>query len=236
MALFSVFWATSTSRNGRRFWRSRSGARKAGLPTLQMFEWNFNYKRSVENGIDPAHNEFVHPTHGMKGMNENYRVRKLDMRETDWGTGFFNKVYAPPLAEKKMREASGEHNNRVIKVGTGHHGPASVWTFINPTPEMHIYQYLYEAPVDEENTRLFLINMRNFMQEDIYDETMMERNQYVAMQDRKVLYDLHPKITPRVNTKELFHSLGLSHRALSGTAQGMGSARLANRSGQGSRA
>jgi hypothetical protein len=79
-----------------------------------------------------------------------------------------------------------------------------VWTFINPTPEMHIYQYLYEAPVDEDNTRLFLINMRNFMLEDIYDETMMERNQYVALQDRAVLYELHPRITPRVNTKELF--------------------------------
>ena len=172
--------------------------------TCQVLEWKFNYKRSIENGIDPGHNEFVHPTHGMKGMNENYRVRKLDMRETDWGTGFFNKVFAPPLAEEKMRKASGETKNRTIKVGTGHHGPASVWTFINPTPDMHIYQYLYEAPIDEENTRLFLVNMRNFMLEDIYDETMMERNQYVASQDRDVLYELHPKITPRVNTKELF--------------------------------
>ena len=172
--------------------------------TCQVLEWKFNYKRSIENGIDPGHNEFVHPTHGMKGMNENYRVRKLDMRETDWGTGFFNKVFAPPLAEEKMRKASGETKNRTIKVGTGHHGPASVWTFINPTPDMHIYQYLYEAPIDEENTRLFLVNMRNFMLEDIYDDTMMERNQYVASQDRDVLYELHPKITPRVNTKELF--------------------------------
>ena len=172
--------------------------------TCQEFVWDLNYKRSIENGIDPAHNEFVHPTHGMKGLDENYHVRELDMRETDWGTGFFNEVYAPPLAEKKMREASGETKNRIVRVGTGHHGPASVWTFINPTPKMHIYQYLYECPIDENSTRLFLINMRNFMLEDIYDETMMERNQYVAFQDRDVLMTLHPRITPRVNTKELF--------------------------------
>ena len=172
--------------------------------TCQQFLWNLDYKRSIENGIDSAHNEFVHPTHGMKGMDENYRVRDLDIRETDWGTGFFNKVFAPPLAEKKMREASGEHKNRTIRVGTGHHGPSSVWTFINPTEVMHIQQYLYECPIDEENTQLFLINMRNFMLEEIYDETMMERNQYVAFQDRDVLSNLHPKVTPRVNTKELF--------------------------------
>ena len=69
---------------------------------------------------------------------------------------------------------------------------------------MHIYQYLYEAPIDEDSTRLFLINMRNFMLEEMFDETIMERNQYVAFQDRDVLKTLHPKITPRVNTKELF--------------------------------
>ncbi len=172
--------------------------------TCQEFVWNLDYKRSIENGIDPAHNEFVHDTHGMKGEDENYRVGALDVRETDWGTGFFKKSYAPPLAEKKMREASGETRNRTIEVGTGHHGPSSVWTFINPTPVMHIFQYLYETPIDEENTRLYLINMRNFMLDDIYDETMMERNQYVAFQDRDVLMTLHPKVTPRVNTKELF--------------------------------
>ncbi len=178
--------------------------REGWSSTIQEFEWSINYKRSIENGIDPAHNEFVHPTHGMKGLDENYKVGELDIRETDWGTGFFNKVYAPPLAEKKMREASGETGNRTIDVGTGHHGPSSVWTFINPNPVMHIHQYLYETPVDEENTRLFLINMRNFMLEEIYDETIKERNQYVAFQDRDVLMTLNPRLTPRVNTRELF--------------------------------
>ena len=172
--------------------------------TCQEFKWNLDYKRSIENGIDPAHNEFVHDTHGMKGENENYKVSELDIRETDWGTGFFNKAYAPPLAEKKMREASGETKNRTIDVGTGHHGPSSVWTFINPTPVMHIFQYLYEVPIDETHTRLYLITMRNFMQDDLYDDTIKERNQYVAFQDRDVLFNLHPKVTPRVNTKELF--------------------------------
>ena len=32
--------------------------------TMQNFEIKSNYQRSAENGLDPAHNEFVHDTHG----------------------------------------------------------------------------------------------------------------------------------------------------------------------------
>ena len=43
-------------------------------------------KRSIENGMDPAHNEFVHPTHGFKGINrETYRVRDYDVHDYEQG-------------------------------------------------------------------------------------------------------------------------------------------------------
>ncbi len=173
-------------------------------PTLQHFDWNVEYKRAIENGIDPAHNEFVHDTHGMKGEDENYKVSELDIRETDWGTGFYNKVYAPPLPEERMRKTSNVQENQTINVGTGHHGPSSVWTHINPTPVMKIYQYLYRVPIDETRTLLYMITMRNFMQDEQHDETIMERNRYVAFQDRDVLLSLHPKTAPRANTRDLF--------------------------------
>ena len=172
--------------------------------TLQSFEWPFNYKRSVENGIDPAHNEFVHPTHGFSGANEDYKVGHLDMRETEWGTGFYNKVLAPPLAEKRMQEATARTEAAYIDAGTGHHGVASVWTHIHPTAEMFIHQYLYEAPVDENNTRLFLVNARNFLPTPEHDERFKGRNEYVALQDRDVLVDLEPTLTPESNTGEVF--------------------------------
>jgi phenylpropionate dioxygenase-like ring-hydroxylating dioxygenase large terminal subunit len=172
--------------------------------TWQFFEWDIDYKRSVENGIDPAHNEFVHPTHGFSGENPNYKVNPLDLIETEWGTGFYNKVFAPPLAEAKMREASGRTEAAIIEAGTGHHGISSVWTHIHPTPHMKIHQYLFETPIDEDHTSLWLINMRNFMLDPEHDETAKERNAYVAGQDRTVLEDVHPVETPRTNTKEYF--------------------------------
>ncbi|MYA30963.1 MAG: aromatic ring-hydroxylating dioxygenase subunit alpha [Gammaproteobacteria bacterium] len=172
-------------------------------PTLQYFEWEVEYRRAVENGIDPAHNEFVHDTHGMKGEDENYKVSDLDIRETDWGTGFYNEVYAPPLPEKRMRESSRVTGNSTITVGTGHHGPASVWTHINPSPVMKIYQYLYRVPIDEVLTGLYMVTMRNFMQDEAHDETIMKRNEYVAFQDRDILLLLHPKLAPRTSAKDM---------------------------------
>ena len=41
--------------------------------TIQHWVFHFDYKRSIENGIDPAHNEFVHPTHGYSGGRDDYK-------------------------------------------------------------------------------------------------------------------------------------------------------------------
>ncbi len=172
--------------------------------TIQEFEWPIDYKRSMENGIDPAHNEFVHDTHGFSGERDDYRVGPLDMRETEWGTGFYNKVFAPPLAEKRMREASGRAEATYIDAGTGHHGISSIWTHIHPTPEMFIHQYLFETPIDESNTHMFLVNCRNFLPGPEHDERFKERNAYVANQDREVLTDLLPVLTPNTNIHEIF--------------------------------
>ena len=182
-----------------------TGPLEGWAATVQYFEWNVDYKRSIENGIDPAHNEFVHPTHGFSYQNEaTYRIKPLRLVETKWGTGFFGDSEAPPLAEKQMREASGRSGTGLIRGGTGHHGISSVWTFINPTPTMHIYQYLFETPIDESHTSLYLVNLRNFLVEPEHDQRMKERNQYVALQDRDMLLDLNPVLTPATPAHELF--------------------------------
>ena len=175
--------------------------------TIQHFEWNFDYTRSIENGIDAAHNEYVHPTHGFSGDRpDDYKLNPDDWRwiEDEWSTGFFSKRMAPPLAEKKMREASGRETNAVIEAGTGHHGISMLWTYIYPTPAIKIHQYLFETPIDESHTSLYLLNLRNFLTEPEHDERIMGRNEYVALQDRDVLHDVRPVLTPEKNTAEFF--------------------------------
>ncbi len=170
--------------------------------TIQHYIFDFDYKRSVENGIDPAHNEFVHTTHIATAEGENY-VPELRFVDSEWGVGFYNTPPAPPLTNEKMRDVSGRHESAVVEVGTGHHGPAQVWTYIHPTPKISIHQYLYETPISEGQTSLFLVNMRNFMTEAENDEAFTERNEFVVMQDRDVLLNLRPVLTPRTNTKEI---------------------------------
>ena len=149
-------------------------------PTLVHYPIKGNYERSVENGIDPAHNEYVHDTHGFSGEDETYNVGELREVESDWGHGFWHTFNAPPLPEqmRQLRENSGD-----LEVGTGHHGPNQVWTYIHPNPEYAFHQYLFERPVDEENIHIYLLCMRNCMLDPGQDALMNERNQYVASQD-----------------------------------------------------
>jgi phenylpropionate dioxygenase-like ring-hydroxylating dioxygenase large terminal subunit len=170
-------------------------------PTLVDYDLATNFERSIENGIDPAHNEFVHDTHGFSGENDDYSVGEMREEHTDWGQGFWHTFNAPKLPEgelRKIRDVEGD-----LDVGTGHHGPNQVWTYIHPSPEYYFHQYLLERPIDQFNTHIYLLCMRNCMLDPKQDDYMNERNQYVANQDVDVIKHLHPIITPDSNTKEL---------------------------------
>ncbi|MCB2108852.1 MAG: aromatic ring-hydroxylating dioxygenase subunit alpha [Rhodobacteraceae bacterium] len=172
--------------------------------TNQVRERRVHFMRAIENGVDPAHNEFVHDTHGFQGERDDYKVGDLDMRETPWGIGFWNKMHAPPLADGKMRAASGRTEAAFIDTGTGHHGPCSLWTYIHPTPQVKIHQYSFQTPIEEDVTRAYLVTMRNFLTTPEHDARMIERNFYVAGQDDTVLVDLEPVVSPRTNSHEVF--------------------------------
>ena len=56
---------------GQPGWRANS---------VLVLDVNYYYERSIENGLDPAHNEFVHPTHGHSAINrETYKVNEYEV-------------------------------------------------------------------------------------------------------------------------------------------------------------
>jgi len=177
---------------GREGWRQ----------TMQQFELRANYQRSVENGLDPAHNEFVHDTHGFQGENEAYQVNDMRIEERDeWGRGFWHTFNSPKLPDgemRKLRDYEGE-----LEAGTGHHGPNQLWTYIHVTPENWFHQYAYERPIDDETVHIYLVTMRNCALDPAQDDLIMERNAYVADQDVAIIEFLHPVVTPSTNTKEI---------------------------------
>ena len=163
---------------------------------LQDFDSEVNYRRAIENALDPAHNEFVHSTHGFAGSADDQRVPELEFLEDEWGVGFMTRYVAPPLPDEKMRSASGRPDTGVVEAGSKHHGPTSGWTKIHPGPDIRIHQWAWHTPIDEFSERVFLVQTRNFVLGEENNERFKERNAMVAEEDRVVINRLKPRQGP----------------------------------------
>ncbi len=168
---------------------------------LVVFEVDYYYERSMENGLDPAHNEFVHPTHGYNGQNPEYRVFDFETVQKEQGIFFWSTFESSAYEDEvmqKVRKTAGK-----TRAGSGTYGPNVLITHIHLTDTNWFHQYFYEAPIDENRTRIFFINMRNCMLDPEYDKPMEERNMVIAKQDIDLLTHLDPVRTPISNTKEV---------------------------------
>ena len=188
--------------HGTREWRA----------TVVTFDVEYHYERSIENGLDPAHNEYVHPTHGYQGeREEKYKMTELrPFKDNDWGFGFMSTFDAPPLRNPIMRLVKKDGGK--MEAGSGTYGPNQMWTYINFTEKLSMHQYLFEAPIDERRTRVFLLNERNVLffkggllskLNNWLDKKVNQRNMVIASQDVKVVDKLQPRLTPPSRTKEL---------------------------------
>jgi len=172
--------------------------------TVLVLDVNYYYERSIENALDPAHNEFVHPSHGFTAMNrDTYHVRDYATEDhiQGWGMWFMHKFEAPPLDKKKWGETRTESGD--LWAGGGTYGPNVVVTHINPQPDAGFRQYFFEQPVNEGRTKIFFLNMRNFMADPKYDGPIHATNKVIAKQDIDILETLNPTLTPISNTKEV---------------------------------
>ena len=171
--------------------------------SIMILDVDYYYERSMENGMDPAHNEFVHPTHGFSGANPDYRVKDFEVVDLDQGHGawFWNDMESSEYKDstmKQIRDGAG-----VTKAGSGNYGPNTLITWIHITETNWFHQYFFEAPVNEKKTRIFFVNMRNCMMDPALDERFHARNIEVAKQDIEILTELDPIRTPISNTKEI---------------------------------
>ncbi|TDI66886.1 MAG: aromatic ring-hydroxylating dioxygenase subunit alpha [Alphaproteobacteria bacterium] len=168
---------------------------------LLVFDVDYHYERSIENGLDPAHNEFVHPTHGFSGQKPNYQVRDFDVEDLSHGCWFSVVMDSSGYKDdtmSKVRKSDGQ-----TTAGSGTHGPNIMMTLIDITESSSLHQYVYEAPIDDNRTKIYFINMRNFLLDPEMDDRINERNMLVAHQDIDLLTYLNPVRTPSSNTKEI---------------------------------
>lgn len=166
-----------------------------------VLELNFNYERSMENAMDPAHNEFVHPTHGYMGANPDYRVKEFEVEDWDWGSWSQYEFNSRGFADDTSKQMRDQGTKTIA--GTGTHGPSTLTTRISLTQKTKLHQYFFETPIDENRTRLFFIGMRNKMLDPMYDADVMKNTLVVAQQDIDVLNEVFPIRTPSSTTQEV---------------------------------
>jgi phenylpropionate dioxygenase-like ring-hydroxylating dioxygenase large terminal subunit len=189
---------------GQEGWRANS---------VLVLEVPYYYERSIENGLDPAHNEFVHPTHGFSAINrETYHVREYETEDHNqgWGFWFMHKFDSPPLPQADHPTAQGgtpwgdaKTESSQIYAGGGTYGPNIMPTYINLTEDKMFRQYFFEQPVHDNLTRIFFLNMRNFLLDPSNDGPIHARNKIIAQQDIDILQVLYPTRTPLDKSKEL---------------------------------
>lgn len=173
--------------------------------TCSTLDWKLNFRRSMENAMDGAHNEFVHTTHLPERDDDwHWPVPERELTETEWGVvSSAARVTGKPLPNAEMREASTMATPGDVEVQGGVVGVSSFRTYIDLKPEAKFHQYFYETPIDEENTRVFALMMRNFMLEPEHDALMSERNEFVAGEDQAVVETIRPLQSPDGTSSEV---------------------------------
>jgi len=76
-------------------------------------------------------------------------------------------------------------------------------TYIGLTATNSFHQYMFEASVDENNTRVYLISMRNWLLEDQHEKRTEEVTRRVVAEDVMIVENLNLVLTPDRNTKEV---------------------------------
>ena len=91
-----------------------------------------------------------------------------------------------------------------LTVYGGYYGPNTLITQIHTQEETGwFHQYFFEQPIDEFQTRIYFVNMRNWLMDEAMDAMIMERNLVIAHQDIDVMKNLRPFVTPDSMTKEI---------------------------------
>jgi len=168
---------------------------------LYVYDVACNYERSIENGLDPVHNEFVHPMQGAPVLSAEQQRAPVPMEDIPWGTKFY---MAYPTKKAPDTELSAvKTGKRIGAAGSWFQGPNQLVTWIDISAENAFHQYAFEAPIDDSNTRIFFLNMRSWLLEDEHDKRIEEPTLEIVDEDVGILEKLSPIRTPPTNTKEI---------------------------------
>ncbi|MDH5254311.1 MAG: aromatic ring-hydroxylating dioxygenase subunit alpha [Gammaproteobacteria bacterium] len=169
---------------------------RAGLVT---FDINAYFERSIENGLDPVHNEFVHALQG----NIKFRPDRMQVTSDEWSSTVFVRMDPPKKGTTQLESLRDDLNPEHFSASSGHYGANTLITRISLSKDNVFVQYFFEQPIDDSHTRIFFLNMRNCMLEEQNDARMEKINLAIADEDIAVITKLNPVRTPESSAKEV---------------------------------
>jgi len=157
------------------------------------YDWNANWDRVVENGLDFAHAPFVHGS--TFGDAEHPEIAPFDVRSDAWSGDALMRLRRPVRSGLSRRRIPG----RYIEVATrpGYHlsGPCTTLA-LAPRGNWRIHIVAAHVPVDANHTRTWWIMGRSFLRSRLFDRQTIARNLRIFEQDHAVLSKVRPERVP----------------------------------------
>ena len=168
-------------------------------PVYGEYTWAGNFRRVVENSLDPAHASWVH--RNSFGNNQEPEVPDFTVETTQWGSAAEMVLSSPKL--KGLWGAKREVRNE-IKLYTGYSMPNL--TYIHMTlanGKMHNRLYNIAVPIDEETTITHWVILRDFFMSPFFDRDTHRRTMKIFYEDAPVVASQRPELIPEHISGEL---------------------------------
>ncbi|MEX0828053.1 MAG: aromatic ring-hydroxylating dioxygenase subunit alpha [Haliea sp.] len=164
-------------------------------PIYTDFTWNGSVDRVVENGIDIAHTSFVHPGFGYREMAAKNHIVKVE--RNDYSGSSSCVLYPPPMQGnlglmRFFRKDKAETHVSPAFYLPGH--CVRLHIKVNSWMEMVIFDA--NTPIDENTTKSFVVQVRNFFRQGIFDKGSVKRTLKVFQEDAAIVESLSPNYLP----------------------------------------
>jgi len=158
------------------------------------FTWNADAARVVENGIDIAHASFVHPQFGKPETAQRNHI--VEVESGDWWGKSENLQYPPEMQggflRKRMRK-----DEQPTKTAPHWFLPGMVARIrIDINTKMAIVMFDANTPVDENTTRTFALQFRNFFKLKMFDAGSLKRLTRILEEDQAIVEAASPNYLP----------------------------------------
>lgn len=166
------------------------------------YDWSagVNWERVMENGLDFAHAPFVHGT--AFGDRNRPQIDDFKVEADDWGGRASMVMHPPPMKGLWSLSSGGKTTPVTAEPGFHMSGPC-VTLQLRPRAGWLINLVTAHTPVDEQTTRSWWIQGRNFMRGNWADGNSFKRNQKIFEQDDAVLSRIRPEHVPDVWREEV---------------------------------